>query len=85
MREAEPALRLSARAAPASAPPLAVPTSRAIPAFAPPAHAREPHLVVCAETDTYRRVDGVWLHASMQLETVMLASFEKGWSGGLSQ
>ena len=41
--------------------------------------------MIGVETDTYRRVGGVWLHASMQLETVKLASFEKGWSGGLSQ
>ena len=38
--------------------------------------------MVGVETDTYQRVEGVWLHASMHLETVMLASFEKGWSGG---
>ncbi|MDC0292394.1 nuclear transport factor 2 family protein [Candidatus Binatia bacterium] len=41
--------------------------------------------MVGVENDTYHRVDGVWLHASMQLETVILASFEKGWSGGVSQ
>jgi hypothetical protein len=40
--------------------------------------------MVGVESDTYQRVDGVWLHASMQLETVMLAPFEKGWSGGVS-
>lgn len=32
------------------------------------------------ETDTYRRVDGHWLHASMKLETVMFAPYETGWA-----
>lgn len=32
------------------------------------------------ETDTYRRIGGRWLHASMKLETVMFAPYETGWA-----
>lgn len=32
------------------------------------------------ETDSYERVDGVWLHSAMALETVMFAPFESGWA-----
>ena len=38
--------------------------------------------MVGVETDSYERVGGAWRHSSMHLETVMLASFEKGWPVG---
>ena len=39
-----------------------------------------PHWLVGTEDDTYRRVEGAWLHARMQLTTVFLAPHETGWT-----
>jgi len=36
--------------------------------------------MVGVEHDTYRRVSGNWLHASMQLETVFMAPYARGWA-----
>lgn len=32
------------------------------------------------EHDEYRKRDGVWLHASMRLDVVFLAPYDKGWA-----
>ena len=54
VRDAEPALVLHPWAG--SARPLLVPTTRAIPAHAPAGDTDHPHVIVCAETETYRRI-----------------------------
>ena len=38
-----------------------------------------PHWMAGYEDDEYERIDGVWLHSSMKLTTVFLASHELGW------
>jgi hypothetical protein len=38
-----------------------------------------PHWMVGTEDDSYRRVDGAWLHAHMRLTTVFLAPHATGW------
>jgi hypothetical protein len=39
-----------------------------------------PHWMAGVEHDEYRRVDGRWLHARMQLELVFFAPHERGWA-----
>lgn len=38
------------------------------------------HWMSGAEDDTYRRVDGAWLHASMTLRLVFMAPHDAGWA-----
>ena len=38
-----------------------------------------PHWMAGVEHDTYRRVDGVWLHQSMSLRVTLFAPHEDGW------
>ena len=39
----------------------------------------KPHWMAGYEDDTYRRVGGEWLHASMKLEVAFLAPHDTGW------